>query len=844
MSTVDLGRDAAAGNRSPASLQAAPFARPRLSIARRAMLVVIAYVIVTGGLLAVLLVQLRTEAITASKRELGAFAQLVAGHTFEVALGLEDALKLTDVTLSVASSSGMADERSIRTMLRDVAANARGLKDIVVLDARGRVVYQAKGEADIGADWSDRSYFTRFKADPGLKFDLVRAAQPSDADLAGEWFIPVVHGRRHPNGEFAGLIVGMMDPQFFDRAWTFDSEIAGVSIALTGPDGTVIMRRPFAGDMIGQPVADRAALAQLAPGRAADALRSADHQLLAYRHVAAYPTLVIFVAQPMHEVLANWQRVAWIVGTGWLVASAALGGLGLWLARERRARGALESRYHALFNSIPQPVIVSDSGTMRILAYNDAAVQQYGQTIGDGPLPDDFAILARRQQTFPKDAASVIRDQTHRNKKGAAVDVELTVRPIEYDGRPALLTVAEDVSERLRADRERRATEEQLRQSQKMDVLGQLTGGIAHDFNNILMVIIDGMEQLAENESLDDETRETVQRIASSAERAEDLTRQMLAFSRKQPLRPRPTSINDLVAETGKLLRRSLGEHVEIESILADDLWIVDIDRAQLETSLVNLCVNARDAMPKGGRVLIETANLFVDAALAAREPGLEMGNHVLITVSDTGQGILPWEVDKVFEPFFTTKAGGKGSGLGLSMVYGFVRQSRGHIAVSSAVDRGTTFRIYLPRHTGPESDPASNSGAPAVGGGERVLVVEDDAQVRASVVRQLESLGYAVSQAGNGAAGLAAVEEAEQPFALLLTDVVMPEMNGKALADEVGRRFPMTRVVFMSGYADNILISRGSIDAGMRLLNKPFRKSDLARMVREALDEPRQFDG
>jgi PAS domain S-box-containing protein len=844
MSTVDLGRDPAAGTASPAVMQAASSTRRRLSIARRAMLVVVAYVIVTGGLLAMLLVQLRAEAIAASKRELGAFAQLVAGHTFEVALGLEDALKLTDVTLSVASGSGMADAESIRTMLRDVAANARGLKDIVVLDARGHVVHQASGKADIGADWSDRPYFDRFKADPGLKFDLVRAARRSDAHAAGEWFIPVVHGRRHPNGEFAGLIVGKMDPRFFDRAWTFDSEIAGVSIALTDPDGIVIMRRPFAGDMIGQPVAGREALTGLEPGRDADALRSPDDQLLAYRRVAAYPTLLIFVAQPMHEVLASWQRVAWIVGTGWLVASAALGGLGLWLARERRARGVMESRYHALFDSIPQPVIVSDRRTTRILAFNDAAVQQYGRTIGDGPLPDDFAILAQRQHGFPKDAPSVIRDQTHRNKEGAPVDVELTVRPIEYDRRPALLTVAEDVSERLRADRERRATEEQLRQSQKMDVLGQLTGGIAHDFNNILMVIIDGMEQLAENQSLDDETRKDVQRIAGSAERAEDLTRQMLAFSRKLPLRPRPTSINDLVAETGKLLRRSLGEHVEIESILADDLWIVDIDRPQLETSLVNLCVNARDAMPKGGRVLIETANLFVDAALAAREPGLDMGDHVLITVSDTGQGILPWEVDKVFEPFFTTKASGKGSGLGLSMVYGFVRQSRGHITVSSAVDRGTAFRIYLPRHVGPGSDPVANSSAPVVGGGERVLVVEDDAQVRASVVRQLESLGYAVSQAGDGAAGLVVAEEAAQPFALVLTDVVMPEMNGKALADEIGRRFPMTKVVFMSGYADNILISRGSIDAGVRLLNKPFRKSDLARMVREALDDPRKVDG
>ena len=259
------------------------------------------------------------------------------------------------------------------------------LKDIVVLDARGKVVYQASGKADIGADWSDRPYFARFKADAALKFDFGTAARRGGARAgAEEWFIPVVHGWRRPSSEFAGLIVGLMDPQFFDKAWTFDSEIAGVSIALSGPDGRLIMRRPFAGDLAGRFVADRETLAQLSPGRAADTLLSDDDQLLAYRRVAAYPNLLIFVAQPMSAVLAGWQQVAWIVGAGWLVASLGLGGLGVWLGRERKARGALENRYHTLFNAIPQPVIVSDRQTARILAFNDAAVQQYGQAMGEG----------------------------------------------------------------------------------------------------------------------------------------------------------------------------------------------------------------------------------------------------------------------------------------------------------------------------------------------------------------------------------------------------------------------------------------------------------------------------
>jgi signal transduction histidine kinase/CheY-like chemotaxis protein len=843
MSTHELGQDSVA--LQPGALTVAPPRQSASSIVRRAGLVVVAYVLVTGGLLGLLLMQLRAEAVTAAKRELGAFAQLVAGHTFEVALGLEEALKLTEVTLSLASSSGTADDDSIRTMLRDVAGNARALKDILVLDERGKVIHQASGKADLGDDLSDRGYFMRFKSDSDLKFDLATATRRGGAWAAGEeWVIPVIHAWRRPDGAFAGLIVGLMDPRFFDKAWTFDAEIAGFSIGLTGRDGRLITRRPFDGTRVGQPIADRETLARLSSARAADTLRSDDDRLLAYRQVAAYPNLVVFVARPMGEVLAGWQRVAWIVGSGWLLASLGLGGLGLWLGRERRARGALESRYQALFDSIPQPVIVSDAETGQIRAFNDAAVQQYGAAMGERPLPPDFAILAERRPEFSRTAAVRIRAQRHRNRAGAEVDVELTVRQIDYDGRPALLTVAADVSDRLRAERERRAAEEQLRQSQKMEVLGQLTGGIAHDFNNILMVIIDGVEELADRNPLDAEIRKNLQRIAASAERAEDLTRQMLAFSRKQPLRPRPTNVNDLVTDTGKLLRRTLGEQIEIDSILADELWAVDVDRAQLETALVNLCLNARDAMPQGGRVLIETRNVAVDATLAAHETGLAVGDHVLITISDTGHGILPEHVDKVFEPFFTTKASGKGSGLGLSSVYGFVKQSRGHVAFSSEVDRGTSFRIYLPRHAGAPSDAATRRPT-MVGGSERLLVVEDDPLVRASVVRQLESLGYAVSQAGDGSAGLAAITGAAQPFDLLLTDVIMPgALNGKALADAVARCAPGTRVVFMSGYTDNLLVSRGSLDLGVRLLSKPFRKSDLARMIREALDEPGKADG
>ena len=824
-----------------------------MNIGRRAVWLALAYVILTGGLLSALLLRQRAEDISASKRELSAFAQLTAGHTFEVALGIEESLKLAEMTLSVAADVGAASEESIRAMLRDVAAGARGLKDIFVLDARGRVVYQASGGADIGLDRSDRPYFVQYRKNPGLKFDVGAPVQRQSQTVLGEWFIPVTHAWRRANGEFAGVIVGIMEPQFFDKAWTFDTEIEGLSIALTSANGTLIMRRPFVAEMMGRSFANGQILSQLSPNRPDGTLEvrssfDGQDQLLAYRRVAAYPNLLTFVGQPIDVVLAGWRRTAWIVSSSWILVSMALGGLGVWLAHLLKVRGALQARYHILFDSLAYPVIVSDQETQRILALNDAAVQQYGwspndgfanrKAIKDAYLPQDFAVLAAKRQEFSKEAATTVQGQRHRRKDGTTIDVEMTVRLIEYDGRPAVLTIVVDVSDRLRTERAREAAEEQLRQSRKMEVLGQLTGGIAHDFNNMLTVIMDNVEALTEKNDVDPQTLKRLDRITDSAQRAEDLTRQMLAFSRKQPLRARPTNINDLVAATGQMLRRSLGEQIEIDSILADDLSMVDIDRAQLETALVNLCLNARDAMPRGGRVLIETQNTTLDEDYVARNLDAKPGAYVLLTVSDTGSGILPKDLDKVFEPFFTTKEDGKGPGLGLSMVYGFIKQSDGHIKVNSEVDRGTSFKLYLPRYDGAPEEATVRQSPPAVGGTERILVVEDDPQVRVSVVEQLQSLGYTVSEAADGIAGLKAFEASPQPYDLLLTDVVMPgPLDGKALADEVVHRWPKTRVVFMSGYTDNALIHHGRLDAGVRLLSKPFRKIDLALIVRQALD-------
>jgi signal transduction histidine kinase/ActR/RegA family two-component response regulator len=390
----------------------------------------------------------------------------------------------------------------------------------------------------------------------------------------------------------------------------------------------------------------------------------------------------------------------------------------------------------------------------------------------------------------------------------------------------------EDANRRLEA-------EQQLRQVQKMETLGQLTGGIAHDFNNILTVVI-GMVELLEDGLTDRPQLAGIARqIDVAATRAAELTQHLLAFARKQPLQPRETDVNALVADTIKLLRPTLGEHVAIEAALEQDAWAALIDPSQLATALLNLAVNARDAMQNGGKLTLETGNVYLDEAYAASNDDVRPGHYVMIAVSDTGSGIPKPLMEKVFEPFFTTKATGEGTGLGLSMVYGFVKQSNGHIRIYSEERHGTSIKLYLPRALG-GADLAAPLPLPdsAGGGSEAILVVEDDALVRDYVSAQLATLGYRVVCAASGAEALACLDRGER-FDLLLTDVIMSGgMNGRELADAVTRRDPATRVLFTSGYTESAIVHHGRLDPGVLLLPKPYRKSDLARTVRVALGQ------
>ncbi len=387
--------------------------------------------------------------------------------------------------------------------------------------------------------------------------------------------------------------------------------------------------------------------------------------------------------------------------------------------------------------------------------------------------------------------------------------------------------------------RRRQAIEDTLHQAQKMEVIGQLTGGVAHDFNNLLMVILGNLETLQHRLPADHQLQRTITAALGGASRAAQLTQHLLAFARRQPLAPEVLAPNKLIAGISDLLRRVNGEAIGMETVLAERVWNAFIDAHQLESALINLLVNSRDAMPKGGRVSIETANCYLDEAYCAREGDAAPGEYVGIFVGDTGTGMSQEVIDKAFEPFFTTKDI-QGTGLGLSQVYGFVKQSGGHVKVYSTLGAGTTVKLYFPRHGGAgeaSGDIVAENRPPAARRGEAVLIVEDDPDVREFTVDVTTELGYGVVAAPNGAEALEVLDEHPE-LRLLFTDVGLPgPMNGRQLADEAIRRRPDIKVLFTTGYARDAIVHDGRLDPGVEVVFKPFSYTDLAVKIRRAFD-------
>ncbi|MCC6900409.1 MAG: response regulator [Polyangiaceae bacterium] len=510
------------------------------------------------------------------------------------------------------------------------------------------------------------------------------------------------------------------------------------------------------------------------------------------------------------------------------ISVAAIWLFALVLSQHQRAtleREAAQRLFELTLAAAPDGMLVT-APDERIVYANAAAASLFGR--------DEQSLVGKRWPSLlsaPTDGNAAVRRALRPD--GSERPVECKVSSMQPNGELRSIVVVRDVSERERFEERQRAT-------QRMEAVGKLAGGIAHDFNNVLSAIIGNAEFAKHSLPTDSPAHEDLDELRASADRAAALTRQLLAFSRRQVIEPIRVDLNELSRQTERMLARLLGEDIEIQQVLAADLWSVEVDPSQLEQVLLNLAVNARDAMPKGGKLTIETQNVTLDDDYAREHPEVTAGDYVLLGVSDTGTGMSDEVRVRVFEPFFTTKPVGQGTGLGLATVYGIVKQAGGHIWVYSEPGRGTTFKIYLPRvDGGAQTLPGRRPSQRPVGGTERILVVEDEAPVRRLLVRTLNSAGYTVIEAANGADALLKLGSTDGQLDLLVTDVVMPQMGGRELATKVLAKHPDLPVLYLSGYTENAIVHHGVLDAGLVFLQKPFTPEELLRRVRDVLDAP-----
>jgi two-component system, cell cycle sensor histidine kinase and response regulator CckA len=507
--------------------------------------------------------------------------------------------------------------------------------------------------------------------------------------------------------------------------------------------------------------------------------------------------------------------------------------------REVEALRANVAQYRALFELSPLPKFLYDRETLRVLAVNDAAIRNYGYSHDDF-LRMSFDKLRKTEKEKSLGLAGTDGPGTpesgpwkHEKKDGSVIDVEVRVQEFPLGERPCSLAVAVDVTERNRM-------ESQLRQSQKLDAIGSLAGGIAHDFNNMLSVILSYADMFRADLELGVPKVGDLDEIVMAARRAADLTGQLLVFSRQQILQPKVLDLNAIVDSLTRMLRRLVGEDLELNVVNGAGLGLVKADAGQVEQVLMNLVVNARDAMPKGGTLTIETANVEVDAASASAHAGLRPGSYVMLAVTDTGSGMSAATRERIFEPFFTTKVTGKGTGLGLSTVFGIVQQSGGGLKVDSELDKGTKFTVYLPRaRASPLVKMGAAAEARASEGTETILLVEDENSVRTVIRKVLERKGYSILEARSADEALTLSAHHDGRIDVLLTDVVMPRMSGRELAEQLRPRRPEMKIIYMSGYTDDSTIRHGVLHSSVSFLQKPIVPATLILKLREVIDSP-----
>jgi len=538
----------------------------------------------------------------------------------------------------------------------------------------------------------------------------------------------------------------------------------------------------------------------------------------------------------LRRAAATEERITLTFVVGSIIAALALLTGAFLLALAYRRAAISEQVLQATLDSVREGVGALDQRS-RLRAWNKSFLSMLGlagRDLRPGallPLKEaDTNELSQRVREVGMAAQATNRPVLVEHQEERGTSVEIFHNPMADGGY--VLTLL-DVTER-------RQVEEALRQAQKLESMGQMTGGVAHDFNNLLTVIIGSLGLLRRTIGRDDKASERIDMISIAAERAARLTRQLLAFARRQPLQPEIVNLDHVMQETLPLVRRAVGESITVECITAGGLWNTTVDTSEFQSAVLNLAINARDAMPDGGKLTIEMANAALDDAYAARHVEVEPGQYVLFAITDTGKGMDRATLGRALDPFFTTKPAGEGTGLGLPHVYGFVKQLGGHLKIYSEVGEGTTVKLYLPRSFGEKIAQPAPLTVLAVTGTETVLVVDDDQIVRATVASMLEDFGYTVLLAQNGAEALAILERGTK-IDLLFTDVVMPgTISGRQLAERAVEILPTLKILFTSGYTENAIVHNGRLDAGVELISKPYRREQLAAKVRRVLDSAR----
>ena len=743
--------------------------------------------------------------------------------------------------------------------------------------------YTGQSEAEaMGFGWLDAVH-PHDRAEAERVFRAANAARSAfrteyrlrRADGVYRWAIDLARPRFGADGRFLGLVGSVIDIHVRRQAEerlrqsearlkaVFETVPVGIVIS-EAPTGRIVAGNPQMERILGHPVIhspDVAAYKEW-PAFHADGRRVEGHEYPLARALASGEP-----AEGEYRYLRGDGSNVWIRVIGNPIRDAEAGGVTgsvvavLDVEREKRAEqelrrftGELEvevnqrtrERDRIWRNSRDLLLVVSLDGVIRAVNPAWRATLGYGEEelVGQGferfILPEDLGPSRDAMERALREGLPHFENR-YLHRDGSIRWLSWTAAR-EGD---SLYCIARDVTADRAREAELEAAQEQLRQSQKMEAVGQLTGGIAHDFNNLLQVVLGNLEILHRN--LPDDAarlRRSAENAMSGARRAAALTARLLAFSRRQPLAPRPVDVNALVAGMSELLGRTLGETIRLQTMLAEGLWRAEADPNQLENAMLNLAVNARDAMPNGGRLTIETGNGRLDGAYAARNDGAKPGEYVRIAVSDTGTGMDKAVLDRVFEPFFTTKEVGKGTGLGLSQVYGFVKQSGGHVTVYSEPGLGTSVTLYLPRFAGEaaEGEPSGEAPVPTAARAETVLVVEDSAEVRAYSAEVLRELGYRVLEASDGPAALALLQRPGRPLRvdLLFTDVILPGgMAGPVLAERARALRPGLKVLFTTGYAQGAAQGSGWLPAGSEVITKPFTYTDLAARVRAVLDGP-----